>query len=163
MKSISSGLHDFRKHCFLVALLLSIVAVPAASQTYSGPQEDIDAILSNVKSFSAAYMSGDYDAMAMAYTEDGKIMPNNTRIISGREDIRARWVLPDSMSIKLHEIHPEEIKVLGEHAYDYGYYNGITVNPDGSESAWKGKYVIVWQKVDGEWKMYLDIWNSVAG
>jgi len=28
-------------------------------------------------------------------------------------------------------------------------------------SSWKGKYVIVWKKVDSKWKMHLDIWNSV--
>jgi ketosteroid isomerase-like protein len=31
---------------------------------------------------------------------------------------------------------------------------------DGSESAWQGKNVMIWKKVDEEWKMYLDIWNS---
>jgi ketosteroid isomerase-like protein len=38
---------------------------------------------------------------------------------------------------------------------------GKTQQADGSEVSWRGKYVIVWHKRQGEWKIYLDIWNRV--
>lgn len=44
--------------------------------------------------------------------------------------------------------------------YDYGYYEGVIKLVDGCFSYWEGKYVIVWKKLkDGDWKMYIDIWN----
>ena len=99
--------------------------------------------------------------MADSYTEDGKIFPSGTPIIEGRAAIRQRWVLPEGTKILHHLATPTEIHVMGDVANDFGYYEGKTQRPDGSASTWKGKYVIVWKKVAGRWKMYLDIWNRV--
>ena len=114
-----------------------------------------------IAAFSQAYINADYDAIADAYTQDGKILPNNTRIIEGREAIKKRWTITNGSKILHHKIKPEEIKFMGDYAYDYGYYEGRTQLADGNISTWKGKYVIVWKKVEDAWKMYLDIWNRV--
>ena len=131
------------------------------SQYFEGSQEDIDTILSNIKDFSISVMNSDYESIGMAYTVDAKIFPNNTDIIQGREAIIEYWTLPEGVQIKYHKISPEEIKILGNEAYDYGYYEGTTRRSDGTESSWKGKYVIIWRKINQEWKMYLDIWNRI--
>lgn len=68
---------------------------------------------------------------------------------------------PKGVTTVHHEIMPTEINFFDNYAYDFGYYNGSTKNKDGSEVDWKGKYVVVWKKVDDAWKMYLDIWNRV--
>lgn len=133
----------------------------ALGQTHNGDAAEIEAILKNVRQFSQAYMDGNYAAMANAYTEDGKIFPSGADIISGRADIEARWVLPEGVKILRHHVTPVEITITGDSAYDYGYYEGQTQRKDGSLSDWKGKYVIIWKKVDGTWKMYLDIWNHI--
>ncbi|MGI9550627.1 MAG: YybH family protein [Aurantibacter sp.] len=118
-------------------------------------------ILTAAKNFSKAYMDGNLDAIANAYTGDGKIFPNNTPIIEGREAIRKRWELPEGVQVLHHELNPEEVNLLGNYAYDYGYYQGKTKKVNGNIDEWKGKYVVVWKKVENDWKMYLDIWNRV--
>ncbi|MBT8219881.1 MAG: DUF4440 domain-containing protein [Bacteroidia bacterium] len=119
-------------------------------------------ILGNIETFSAAYVNEDYDAMANAYTADGMIMPGGAGIIKGFEAIKERWVLKDGSQILSHKVHPEEIKFIGsDHAYDYGYYEVKTKFKNGNISDWKGKYVILWKKEDGQWKMFIDIWNRV--
>lgn len=143
----------------LILILLASTALYA--QNYAGNQEDIERILSNIRDFSASVMDSDYQAIGMAYTADAKIFPNNRGIIEGREAIIAYWTLPEGVQTKYHKITPEEIKILGDEAYDYGYYEGTTLRADGSESNWKGKYVIIWRKTDQGWKMYLDIWNRL--
>jgi ketosteroid isomerase-like protein len=139
-----------------------ILSSTIAAQNYSGTQEDIEKILSHIEDFSSSVMKSEYESIAMAYTEDAKIFPNNREIIQGRDAIRTYWTLPEEVRITYHKITPAEIKILGEEAYDYGYYEGTTQRADGSESSWKGKYVIVWKKIDQEWKMYLDIWNRIS-
>ncbi|MBT8306796.1 MAG: DUF4440 domain-containing protein [Maribacter sp.] len=119
-------------------------------------------ILEAIATFSKAYMDGDYDRLANSYTTDGKIFPNNTTIIEGREAIKKKWILPKDTKIVDHKIEPLEIKFIGNYAYDYGYYMGKTKNPNGSIVQWKGKYVIIWKKEANIWKIYLDIWNRVA-
>ena len=146
--------------CCFYGLLLSL-GTNLLAQEYVGDEGDIQAILENVKAFSENVMNSDYDLIAEAYTEDAKIFPNNRDIIEGRQAIKEYWILPSGVRTSHHQITPEEIKIMGDEAYDYGYYQGRTKRQDGSEASWKGKYVIVWRKIEEDWKMYLDIWNSI--
>lgn len=128
----------------------------------SNNTSDIDTIKKNISAFSKAYMSGNIDELVDMYTDDGKIMPNNTKIMSGKTDLKSYWEIPAGVKIVYHKVTPTEISIVNETAYDYGYYEGKTLTKDKKEVTWKGKYVIIWKKVNGEWKIYLDIWNSVA-
>lgn len=128
-------------------------------------EKDQNLIRRNARLFSAAIVAGDYDFVVNAYTEDGKIFPNNAKILEGSDALRKYWTPnPQNKSrTSFHKLMPEEIKILGEEAYDYGYYEGKTLQENGQESSWKGKYVVVWKEVAPDvWKMYLDIWNRVA-
>lgn len=121
-------------------------------------------IRKNIAAFSKALMEQNYDLVVDAYTEDGKIFPGGRPILSGHNPIRKYWVPKEGSKSKItyHKITPEEIKILGKEAYDYGYYEGRSIGNNGQESSWKGKYVIIWKEVaPGDWKMYLDIWNRV--
>lgn len=130
-------------------------------QKLEGKQKDIDQILQNIAAFSQHVMNADYDKIAAAYTSNAKIFPGNQEILSGSERIKKYWIQPEGVRTSYHKISPEEIKVIKDHAYDYGYYEGKTLRKDGSEVSWKGKYVIVWKKEKGQWKMLLDIWNRM--
>lgn len=130
-------------------------------QTYSGNQQDIDQILKNIKDFSSYVNTSNYAMIGSSYTKDAKIFPQRGDIIAGVEGIQKYWVLPEGVKINNHKITPVEITVVGDTAYDHGYYEGTTLKANGEKSSWKGKYVIVWKRVGATWKMYLDIWNSI--
>ena len=142
----------------LVILMLS--AIDSCAQQYNGNRDDIDVILKNTAQFSAYVMASDYQGISNSYTEDAKVFPNKSKILSGGS-IMEYWTLPEGVSTPYHKIRQEEITIVGNTAYDYGYYEGKTKHKDGRISSWAGKYVIVWKKVDTDWKMYLDIWNSI--
>jgi ketosteroid isomerase-like protein len=146
-----------------IALLIFalILSLNANSQSYTGKQKDIQQILKNIEAFSQAYMNGEAETIANAYTTDGKIFPNRREIIEGTKDLQGYWTLPENIKVLHHKITPLEINIVKKTAYDYGYYEGKTQLADGSVSEWKGKYVIVWKKVGKEWKIYLDAWNSL--
>lgn len=131
------------------------------SQTYIGDKEEIQAIQKNIKSFSEYYTSADYDALANAYCKEGVILPPGADIIKGREAIKKRWILPAGVTVSHHKSTPTEIKIINNYAYDVGYYEGITVRKDKSEVSFRGKYLIVWKKEDGDWKIYADAWNKI--
>ena len=146
---------------YLALVLPLLLPTTLFSQTYTGSPKQIARILENIEAFSQHVMNSDYDQIAACYTVDGKIFPANRDIISGTEPVRAYWVLPEGMRIVHHKITPSEIKIIGKEAYDYGYYEGTTRRANGEEVSWKGKYVIVWKRVGKDWKIYLDIWNSL--
>lgn len=127
----------------------------------SGNAADVDAILKNIDQFSKSYMDEDYEALARAYAPDARILPPSADIIRGRQAIKKRWQLPADVDVPLHKITPTEITINGNYAYDVGYYEGRS-RKAGKEYPFKGKYVIVWKKIEGQWKIYMDIWNSVS-
>lgn len=153
----------YMRPLFMPLLFLTYL-IPQAGQAqhYIGKKKDIQQILANIRAFSQHYINADYEKLAAAYTEDGKIFPNNADIIEGRTAIKDRWILPAGQRILQHRVYPAEIRITGKYAYDYGTYDGATFSEStGKTATWKGKYVIVWQKVNGDWKIYLDIWNRM--
>ncbi|SHH30213.1 YybH family protein [Winogradskyella jejuensis] len=127
----------------------------------SKTKSDLDIIKENTLAFSRAYMDGDIDGLVNMYTEDGKIFPNNLNILSGKTELKKYWNLPEDTKILHHKVTPSEVKIENDTAYDYGYYEGKTLTKDKKEVQWQGKYIIIWKKVNGDWKIYLDIWNNV--
>ncbi len=141
-----------------IALLLLLVTCLNTSFAQS---DDLAIIKSNIASFSKALMTGDTVAVNEAYTSDGKILPNGNLILEGKP-LREYWNrgIRKGQTYYFHKVTPEEIKILGDHAYDYGYYEGESGYGE-KRSKWKGKYVIIWRKEGADWKIYLDIWNGV--
>ncbi|WP_338813690.1 DUF4440 domain-containing protein [Bernardetia sp. Wsw4-3y2] len=123
--------------------------------------QEKEIILKNIDAFSKAYMNADFEAIANSYSIDAKIFPSGSDIIDGREAIKEKWIIKDGSKILNHKITPLEIKLVGDYAYDFGYYEGESESKEGEKSSFKGKYVIVWKKTEGKWKMYLDIWNRI--
>lgn len=152
------------KNLFILLLIFSVFSCTPTSKVNEVDIEmEMEAIMNNISAFSQHVMNGDAEAIADAYTSDGKIFPNNRDIMEGRDALVKYWSPQKGYKTTYHKVKPEEIKILGDEAYDYGYYEGKTLNEStGKESSWKGKYVIVWKKVKGEWKIYLDIWNRIA-
>ncbi len=154
------GIHLQKGFLSLVALLFCCIQLYA--QNYQGKQKDIDHILKNAALFSKYYVAGDMQSLVNCYTGDGKIFPGNSDIIEGKAGLTDFWKIPEGTTILSHKITPVEIKVMKKTAYDYGYYEGETQPAGGEKSYFKGKYVIVWKKVDKDWKIYIDIWNRIA-
>lgn len=116
-------------------------------------------ILENTAAFSQAYMNNDLVKLVSFYTDDAKLFPGNSKIISGKLDVMERWKFVETLVNPVHKVTPSEVKIIGNYAYDYGYYEGSSENKKGEISSFSGKYVIVWRKEGDDWKMYLDIWN----
>lgn len=146
---------EFRENVY------SIKTEIGATNDLSISIKEIQNILNNIASFSKYYMKADFESLANAYCEDGIILPPGADIIKGREAIKKRWILPEGVAVPYHKITPTEINIMGDYAYDIGYYEGKSIRKDKSEVSWKGKYLIVWKKEDGDWKIYADAWNRI--
>jgi ketosteroid isomerase-like protein len=146
---------------YLLFLLLLVSSSVTFSQVLKGPESEIKIILNSIKQFSTFVMNQQPEKIALAYTEDAKLFPMGTDIMVGRNAIQKYWTSNGPNKTSYHKITPQEIEVIGDTAYDYGYYEGKTLKVDGAESAWKGKYVIVWKKVNDQWLIHLDCWNPI--
>jgi ketosteroid isomerase-like protein len=139
----------------LVGLMLGGPVLRAQTAT-----TDSAAIHGLGRQFSAAYVRGDATAMSDLYTADAVIFPERSELITGREAIARYWTPKPGRRVTRHVVTPTRIVVEGDHAYDYGTFE-IAGERDGTKwGPFRGKYVVVWRRDQGTWRMQLDIWNS---
>src|SRR5690349_2728349 len=95
------------------------------------------------------------------YAEDAMEMASNTPVIIGKEPIQKwyeTWLKPEGVSMTF---ATEEVKVSTslDMAVERGTYHFVQNNAGGQVDD-TGKYVTVWKKVKGEWKVAIDTATS---
>lgn len=109
-----------------------------------------------------AVARGDVETIVGLYAEDAWFLPAGSEPLHGRDAIRGWWQKtledPPWQSLKF---GPTEIRFAegGDMAYDVGS-SRTTVAGDDGKTVRKGKYLVVWKKIDGEWKVVADAFNS---
>jgi ketosteroid isomerase-like protein len=96
--------------------------------------------------------------MVNIFTSDARILPPNADPVIGRPAIEALTAL--YMTMEIAEFREETTAFYGNHemlvdegAYVFVYDKGKTE---------RGKYVNIWRKEGGEWKIYSNMWNTNA-
>ena len=148
-----------RSVCF--ALPLAVFALASgvglrAQMTGKSPSAR-DAIEAANKTFIAAAAKGDTAAMAAIYTEDAAAYPANAEIVSGRPSIQGFWKTVIDSGITDVALNTTEVESSGDLAYESGTY---TMKMKDGAVADRGKYVVVWKRVKGQWLIHRDIWTT---
>lgn len=109
------------------------------------------------RNFENTFRSGIPEAMAHVYTEDAQLMPAGTEPIVGSEAIAEFWGGVMRLGIKHARLETLELDPQGATVIEVGKY---TLFADGEKVLDRGKYVVVWKLIKGEWKLHRDIWNT---
>lgn len=146
-------------------ILFLALAVPALACAAAEPTVDYEAeeqaIRDIVAGWNQAVADGDVEAITALYAEDGYIAPPGADRAQGPEAVAAVWTgllsLPElELNIESAEI---EVARAGDLAYENGTYTmSFAAGEDRVED--HGKYLVVWQKQDGEWKVVADLFNT---
>jgi ketosteroid isomerase-like protein len=119
---------------------------------------DISDEISNAnKAFMEAFNSGDMDVVVQHYTENGKLFPSNSDIITGRENIKAFWGTAPEMGVKKVNLETTTAEGFGNIAIEEGKYTLYTENDIIID---EGKYIVTWKKIEGTWLIERDIWTT---
>jgi len=142
------------------AVLLLAGCPPAGS---GAPAElsvaDKAAIDSIDRTFAPMAISGDYAALVKAYyADDAIILAPGMPAATGHAAIEA--VLRTFPPITAFELHGEEIVGAGDLAYARGRYTMTMAPPGAPAVADSGKYLEIWRKQGGSWKVTRDMFNS---
>jgi len=147
---------------FLLTILPAVQGIAQPTATHEGPEEDITAILAQSRALSEAYMAGDIEALVAVYAEDGIAAPGESEFVRGHDALFELWSLPEGRVVTHHQAIPEELRVEGDMAYDWGYYEGAVTQDGEPRPPFRGKYLVVWQRdPDGVWRIAHDMWNSL--
>ena len=115
------------------------------------------------KAWADAAVAGDAAAIAQQYTEDAIVMPPASPRVTGNaaiQELFTGWLAEAPISSATLDSDDITVAAGGDYAYAVGSYTMSGAAPDGSEWSDQGKYVAVWQNVEGDWKIVTDIWNS---
>lgn len=110
----------------------------------------------------ASVNHGDAESLATAFAGDGVQLPPNAPANVGREAIRT-WASALFAAFRAQFVlSVEEIRVLGDWAFERGTYRMTLIPRAGGEPATeRGKYLTLYEKRLGTaWSMARDIWNS---
>jgi ketosteroid isomerase-like protein len=107
--------------------------------------------------FANAFVNGDSATLVNHYTLDASLFPPNSEAVRGRDAIALLIQQYLKFGIKefrdeITNLYGSEDNLIEEGNYFMGDGKGNTID--------KGKYMDVWRKVNGEWKIYSNIWNS---
>ena len=107
--------------------------------------------------FTEAHVIGDNTAIDTMFTQDAKSFPPNAEPVIGRSaiSILTKKYIDSGVS----EFYEETIELYGceDMLIDQGNY----IMKYGKENTIeKGKYLNVWKKADGQWKIYSNMWNT---
>lgn len=145
------------------ALAVSLLALTCAACTSGARQaESRERIQALQQQWVDAVARGDVETIVGFYAEDAWFLPAGSPPLQGHEQIRAWWekTLADPPWQSL-TFGPTRIAFSddGRMAYDVGASRTTLKKPDG-EAVKEGKYLIVWRRIDGDWKVVADAFND---
>lgn len=125
------------------------------------PQAESQAIRSIDSTAAQLVASKDLVGITNLYAEDAIFMPPNAPQAATPAEISSVWAgwLQANPTLVL-EATKVEVSQAGDLAYSAGSYRVSMDGPTGARMEDEGKYVVAWKKVDGQWKIAADIFNS---
>ena len=147
----------------LATLILCVGAAPAANsvEIVGGSAEDRERMAEISREWVDAYARGDLDGIMALMHPESIVMPHNQPTSAGLDEVRAyfgsRIGRPGvSFVDKL-----EEIRINGTWAIVLGSFKVEVAAEEGAEAVvvHNGRYLVLYEKVDGEWLMLRDMDN----
>ena len=148
-----------------IALVCSLFFFNACTEPLPPPADahDVDltpeknAIAKQAENFAAALKKGDTNTIGSLYTADAKIMDHGEPAISGTASIVGHYValLQDSINT----MRGSTLNVWGNDQV-LVEEGTLEVSNSAGKVVDRGKYLVVWKKVDNEWKILRDMYNS---
>ena len=146
-----------KKLFFIASVAISLFACQSNTKPafdLANAKKEIEA--ANVV-LTTAISTGDSLGAAEAYTADGKLMGNNMPSITGKANLTSFWggfinAVGADVILTTSEVWGNEESITEEGVFEIKSKQGAQLD--------KGKYIVLWKKEDGKWKLHRDISNS---
>lgn len=140
----------------VVMLVIPLVMLATAAQARD-VKADIDA--ANAK-FVAAFNKGDAAGVAELYIEQATALPPGAPVAKGRTAIQAFWQGAIQAGYKNVTLKALQVDRYGTAAREIGQFSLDAPNAQKQMAHVEGKYVVLWRRIGGTWKLDTDIWNA---
>ena len=139
----------------MLATVICAIALPALAADDSGR------IRAGTQSWMQSFNSGNAGAVVALYADDAVLMPPNAPMARGvaaiKEAIAKEIAGAKKNGVKLAPGSVDEVNVAGDMAWHSGSY---VVKDKGGKAVDAGKFIEVWERKNGKWRIVRDMWNS---
>jgi uncharacterized protein (TIGR02246 family) len=108
------------------------------------------------KDFMTTFTRGDATGIAKLYTAEAELLPPNSDVVQGTQAIAAFWGHVITLGVQEVKLETVEVDAQGDTAIETGRYTLVA----GGAVADRGKYLVVWKRDGGAWKLHRDIWAT---
>ena len=110
------------------------------------------------KAASEGHLKGSLDRIVTFYAKDGSLVWPDQPVAKGHKAIRACWE-EQFKDPKLHlDFEPTHIEISGDMASDFGLVH-FAPGAKPKDVRNTAKYLVVWRREKGTWKVLYDSWN----
>lgn len=106
------------------------------------------------RDYLTANRAGDHAKIAALYADDALLLPADKPAVRGRAGVDAYLAANDSEPVDI--TFSDQSFVVAESG-ELAYEIGSTTRPN-----YVGKYLTIWRKIDGQWRIVVDSWNGDA-
>jgi ketosteroid isomerase-like protein len=103
--------------------------------------------------------AGNAAGVAACYSKKAILMPPGAPATKGAKNIAGFWAGAMAQGVKSAVLKTQEVDEQGTTAIEVGAF---ILKTDGGAVCGSGKYVVVWKKEGGAWKLHRDIFNADA-
>ena len=142
-----------------VLVVLAVATLMSAQTKQSTDERDIRNL---DKAWLQALAAKDVNKFVSYYAADANVMPFNAPIATTGQQRLAFWKGLVSAPGFGGTFGPTKVEVAksGDLAYDQGTFEIHENDAKGKPTTTVGKYLVVWKKINGQWKAAVDIFNT---
>ncbi len=140
----------------LVAAVLAIGSSATAPALADHVGHEIDAL--NVK-WVAAFKAKDIATIESLLAPNALLLSPGAPAVQGAKAVAETWRGWSELKGVELTFGALRVEASGDMAWDYGTYS-FAFDGDKGRVTDKGKYIVVWKKIDGAWKVAADIYNN---
>jgi len=139
--------------------LAGLALFACCSQAAVFAQPDVRAQIEAAnRRFTAAVAAANAADLAAMYTDDAMVFPPGSDVVHGRSAVQKLWQDVIDSGVKAFSLTTTTV----ESSADLAHETGTFVMRDAAGGVLdRGKYVVVWKRVQSQWKLHGDIWNAL--
>jgi len=149
----------------LASLVLGLVSATPAGERGAGSERQ--AIENLHQRDVSATLSGDVNALANLFTDDGVLLSQGASAVAGKDAIRRQMqrdkARSDAAGMKVLEYAPviHDLTIGDGVAYEWGQFEAVQAAADGKRVEFHGKLLRVLERqADGSWRFSRVMWNA---
>ena len=146
-------------YCLIAVLAMSLFATGCQQQiNINAAKAELLHVAEqfNKENSERGYIEGYNKYMA----EDALILPPGAQPVMGREKYYAQMKAEGLVGQLEGDVLGVEVSASGNMGWTYGRWIFTVQDSLGNPTVSYGKYLCTWAKIDGQWKMTSNIWNS---